>query len=1221
LTLVKSLALISVFFAAIVPQISADDVLSSDFSLDFPWDNKRHIEDGFLWDEGDHLFEPMTFYRNNATHYSGSSSIQTEDASEPRSSVVEPPSIRHTNNSVLQNYEIFISPISGEEFEIIKDPVNETKKYRDQNGTVFDDKDELLNYEIERLPISPNLLKLDARLREIVVIGDANASVPVIIAFVEQPAHNVSIEVQAMYEPIFEEITAPAKAVYERIEPMIAAADGDTDVIALEQELLTVEEKDLLNETASRLDQETMQMRRDIFERSAPLVDEIQAPVVEKIQANGGEVGHRDTIYNAIAASVPIGYLEKLSEDPSIAAIWYVELLNMTLKYSVPTIDAKKWWDNGYTGGTWDVAVVDTGIDSTHPALLAHPIPAKTFHNYAKTYYLWEYNDNQATTDDLVWHGTHCAGIVASTDSLYRGVGYGIDELINAKAAWKDITGKGRIEWPDAAESIEWAIWGIPDGADVISFSSGGYPGSTGDTGFCHYMDAVVFTLGVPVVVAAGNDGPASKTVNEPGSAYNVITVGNVDDKNTLTRDDDVICTVPDLESSIGPTGDNRLKPDISAPGTEIISCNYDYEGGYPWGSATGTSMATPHVAGSIPLILNYVGIQWNDKAIKALLLNTASDKGDIIGPDNTYGYGYLDLNRAYTRRGYVYKGSLADKPEGTVEKYYKGAINNGDKATLVWDRHVDYVHYIDENWPTNYLTLSDLDLYIYDESNNGQISYSLSSLNNTEQVKSGSTYSSAIIKIEPSPYPSGITSESYALATDGPFTEVNPPTLSASLSFSPSTIESGATFTATATVTNTGGIRGHGVSATLNLPSGFTIISGSNPQYLGSIDPGSGNSKSATWTVRAPTTSSTQSYTISTSINSYSYADSYTASSSKTIFVGPNRPPTTPSTPSGPTSGTSGVSYTYTTSANDPDGDQIKYTFEWMDGTTSTTALVKSGATASASHSWNVPAGSTTKYYIRVKATDSRGKSSEWSNQLPVSITGVNRPDTIGVFRPSTKTWYLDYNNDGVPDKILAYGLNGDLPVSGDWNGDGRDTIGVFRPSTRTWYLDYNNDRVPDKIFAYGLNGDLPVAGDWNSNGIDTVGVFRPTTRTWYLDYNNDGVPDKILAYGLSGDLPVAGDWNKDGTDTIGVFRPTTRTWYLDYNNDRVPDKIFAFGLNGDLPLVGDWNNDGIDTVGVFRPTTRTWYLDYNNDGVPDKILAYGLNGDKPVSGDWYKN
>jgi len=64
---------------------------------------------------------------------------------------------------------------------------------------------------------------------------------------------------------------------------------------------------------------------------------------------------------------------------------------------------------------------------------------------------------------------------------------------------------------------------------------------------------------------------------------------------------------------------------------------------------------------------------------------------------------------------------------------------------------------------------------------------------------------------------------------------------------------------------------------------------------------------------------------------------------------------------------------------------------------------------------------------------------------------------------------------------RYAAYGLSGDLPVSGDWNNDGKDTIGVFRPSTRTWYLDYNNDGRVDKTVAYGLDTDLPVSGDWS--------------------------------------------------------------------------------------------------------------------------------------------
>ena len=241
-----------------------------------------------------------------------------------------------------------------------------------------------------------------------------------------------------------------------------------------------------------------------------------------------------------------------------------------------------------------------------------------------------------------------------------------------------------------------------------------------------------------------------------------------------------------------------------------------------------------------------------------------------------------------------------------------------------------------------------------------------------------------------------------------------------------------------------------------------------------------------------------------------------------------------------------------------------------------------------------------------------------------PIGIAAVDfgrkGEDTIGVFRPSNQGWYLDYNNDAVPDAIISYGLNGDKPLAGDWNGDGKDTIGVFRPSNRGWYLDYNNDAIPDKVITYGLTGDQAVAGDWNGDGKDTIGVFRPSNQWWYLDYNNDAIPDATITYGLNGDQAVAGDWNGDGKDTIGVFRPSNQQWYLDHNNDAIPDQIITYGISGDLPVVGDWNGNGKDTIGVFRPSNQGWYLDYNNDAVPDKIIIYGLGGDLPVSGDWYK-
>jgi len=95
------------------------------------------------------------------------------------------------------------------------------------------------------------------------------------------------------------------------------------------------------------------------------------------------------------------------------------------------------------------------------------------------------------------------------------------------------------------------------------------------------------------------------------------------------------------------------------------------------------------------------------------------------------------------------------------------------------------------------------------------------------------------------------------------------------------------------------------------------------------------------------------------------------------------NNRPNTPSMPSGPKSGYAGISYSYSTSATNPDGDQLKYTFDWGDGITSETGFVNSGATVSKSHSWSNPG----TYYVKAKASDSRGMSSEWSDPTPVTI------------------------------------------------------------------------------------------------------------------------------------------------------------------------------------------------------------------------------------------
>jgi hypothetical protein len=115
---------------------------------------------------------------------------------------------------------------------------------------------------------------------------------------------------------------------------------------------------------------------------------------------------------------------------------------------------------------------------------------------------------------------------------------------------------------------------------------------------------------------------------------------------------------------------------------------------------------------------------------------------------------------------------------------------------------------------------------------------------------------------------------------------------------------------------------------------------------------------------------------------------------------------------------------------------------------------------------------------------------------------TSATKFATIGVYRPSTATFYLrNTNTPGESDMIIPFGAAGDIPVVGDRDGDGKTTIGVYRPSEATFYLrNSNSPGNPDLTVAFGEQGDSPVTGDWNGNGSTTVGAYRGTATTFFL-------------------------------------------------------------------------------------------------------------------------
>jgi hypothetical protein len=266
----------------------------------------------------------------------------------------------------------------------------------------------------------------------------------------------------------------------------------------------------------------------------------------------------------------------------------------------------------------------------------------------------------------------------------------------------------------------------------------------------------------------------------------------------------------------------------------------------------------------------------------------------------------------------------------------------------------------------------------------------------------------------------------------------------------------------------------------------------------------------------------------------------------------------------------------------------------------------------------------------IAVKNPD--GQTGTKTNSFTIT-TPASSPDTIGIFR--NKTWYMDYNGNGywdAGDKSAVFGIGDgkDIPINGDWNGDGKTNIGVMRG--KTWYADYNGNGKWDAgdksaVFGIGDGKDIPVNGDWNGDGKTNIGVVRG--KTWYADYNGNGywdAGDKSAVFGIGDgkDIPVNGDWNGDGKTNIGVMRG--KTWYADYNGNGKWDAgdksaIFGIGDGKDIPVTGDWNGDGKTNIGVVRG--KTWYADYNGNGkwdAGDKSAIFGIGDGKdiPVTGKW---
>ncbi|GAA3393291.1 hypothetical protein [Cryptosporangium minutisporangium] len=240
--------------------------------------------------------------------------------------------------------------------------------------------------------------------------------------------------------------------------------------------------------------------------------------------------------------------------------------------------------------------------------------------------------------------------------------------------------------------------------------------------------------------------------------------------------------------------------------------------------------------------------------------------------------------------------------------------------------------------------------------------------------------------------------------------------------------------------------------------------------------------------------------------------------------------------------------------------------------------------------------------------------------------------------------TWYIRTTPTSGPANLkFSFGrFNNvrDLPVVGDWNGDGSETVGIARigppgdfPGTFTWHLRNSNSSGPADIsFEFGV----PALTD-TLRGHPIVGNFDPSDDAYEVGYviagdtgqlvwtirlnTTPNSPEVTFTYGRAEtDAPIVGDWDGDGVDTAGVLRGNQ--WLLT-NAQRQggsAQTVFAYGTTNpaipEFAVSGDWNGDGADTPGLLRnspPTERSggyenWLITNENaTGAADATFRYG--------------
>jgi subtilisin family serine protease len=989
------------------------------------------------------------------------------------------------------------------------------------------------------------------------------------------------------------------------------------------------------------------------------------------VESGGGKTVRKYNVIDAFSAKMPASKIPKLSEMPEVERIYYDEIVSLPPQpspesilttNSTQAIGANYVWNTlGYTGTGIKVAIIDTGINYTHPDL------GGGFGSGKKVADGYDFVNNDANPMDDNGHGTHVAGIVAANGTL-KGVAPNAT-LFAVKVL--DSTGSG-----NTSNIIAGIDWSIAHGANVISMSLGGSTQPNDEFADVENIvsDAAV-DKGVVVVTAAGNEGPGTDTIAVPASSKKVITVGASSSAGTIAILDDTIAAF----SSRGPSAFGRLDPEVVAPGVGINSTWYT--GGYK--ILSGTSMATPHVSGAAALLLQKKP-SLTPAQVRAILMHTSSNLTASDFHVFEKGAGIINLTNAFT---YNISASINgdDRWEESIIPGFsttgKLVLNSNNSYSVNFSFSLEAMTDLEKDNNISVSSFNLPDYVIIDAGSSKTINITFAPTSGVKPAIYGTTLIASNPTAGALRIPVVITvplmgsgsiqgtvddEADYALAFNGDWIyyklkSYNGTALKVYLNWTDNTSDLDLYLFAPNGVLVGSSEKGLGIISEVVALNNTVYdeywvavhafsLSGKVSYYLNVSYPTGTKGNLAV----AP--SSLQSAIASNEVKNFTFSitNDATAKSNLNLSI-KKRMAGGNNFSSGTIANTGSLhSLVWDVSSSGMNLNNTRYmnaTLQWANPVNNLDLLLGyyNGtqwlATRFASEhnnpqlnqAWeklenvdiqhylkNYPnfgvfiknAGSSETYNLTINFTDIAPWSGASVSENPISLSSGQTKQisvTIKGSQLNQSTTDMVFAIQDLTEDYAAIPIRIDLVNSLTIT----KTIGVY-DNAGTWAL-WNTTSNAADIAGFGFAGTTPVVGDWNGDGRTDIGVYNKDGNNFLLRNTSAASGYDIIGLGWTGVgvTPVVGDWNGDGKEKVGVY-DGNGTWALENTSAPGGADIAGFGFPNTKPVVGDWNGDGKTEVGVYNIAGNNFLLRNTSAASGYDIIGLGWTGVTPVAGDW---